>query len=108
MRARAGLASDVSARVEALIGRRHGGDRRAAARHLGIEPERLAGLLSGDWRRFSLDALAALVRGYGVRVEWLLASTSGPDAGRPRRAARPALEHRPVDVPRPRIVWNEA
>lgn len=66
-------ASDVSARIEALVARYDGGDRHAAARRLGIEPERLAGLMSGDWSRFSLDALAALMVGYGVRVETLLA-----------------------------------
>jgi hypothetical protein len=71
------LASQVSARVESLISRHHGGDRRAAARRLGIETDRLAGLLSGDWCRFSLDALAALVRGYGVSVDWLVASDGG-------------------------------
>jgi hypothetical protein len=67
-------ASNVSARVEELIERHDGGDRDTAARRLGIEPDRLAGLLSGDWRRFSLDALAALVRGYSVTMDTLLAS----------------------------------
>jgi hypothetical protein len=62
----------VSARVELLIERHHGGDRRAAARTLEIAPERLAGLLSGDWGEFSLDALAALVLRHGVSVPWLL------------------------------------
>jgi hypothetical protein len=77
------LASELSARVESLIARHHRGNRRAAAHQLGIEPERLDGLLSGDWRRFTLDALAALVRGYQVNLHWLLASTTGTAAGVP-------------------------
>jgi hypothetical protein len=77
------LASDVSARVETLIARHHRGNRRAAAHQLGIEPDRLDGLLSGDWRRFTLDALAALVRGYQVNLHWLLASTGNGAGGVP-------------------------
>jgi hypothetical protein len=50
-------ASNGSARVEELIERHDGGDRDTAARRLGIAPDRLAGLLSGDWRKFSLEAL---------------------------------------------------
>jgi hypothetical protein len=68
------LASNVSARIEALILHHDGGDRGAAARRLGLEPERLAGLLSGDWRRFSLDGFAAAVRAYGVTFDSLIAS----------------------------------
>ena len=82
------LASDVSARIEALVARYDGGDRLAAARRLGIEPERLAGLLSGDWSRFSLDALAALMLGYGVRVESLLAPPRAPATAAARTLAR--------------------
>jgi hypothetical protein len=78
---RAPQASRVSARVALLIARHHGGDRRAAARTLGIAPEGLAGLLSGDWCRFSLDDLAALIRGHDVSVGWLLGSEQ---AARPR------------------------
>lgn len=87
------LAAHLSARVAALIALHHGGDRRAAARRLGIAPDCLAGILSGDWRRFSLDALAALVRGYGIGVDWLLVSTAdSQDAGTDdaRRRRRPA------------------
>ena len=62
----------VSARVDLLIERYHGGDRRAAAHALGIAPADLAGMLSGDWREFTLDAFAALVLGHGVAVPWLL------------------------------------
>jgi hypothetical protein len=68
-------ASNVSARVEELIDRHEGGNLDTAARRLGIAPERLAGMLSGDWRRFSLDALAALVRGYSVSTDSLLATS---------------------------------
>jgi hypothetical protein len=57
-----------------LIKQNDGGDRDTAARRLGIAPDRLAGLLSGDWRRFSLDALAALVQGYSVTMDSLLAT----------------------------------
>jgi hypothetical protein len=49
-----------------------GGNREIAALRLGIEPDHLSGLLSGDWARFTLDALAKLVRGYSVPVETLL------------------------------------
>jgi hypothetical protein len=76
-------ASNLSARVGELIERHDGGDRETAARRLGIAPDRLAGLLSGDWRRFSLDALAALVQGYSVTLDSLLAAPAGGSAGRP-------------------------
>ena len=78
------LASNVSARIEELIARHDGGDRRAAARRLGIGPECLAGILSGDWGRFSLDAFAATVRGYGVSLESLIA----PEGRTTQTAAR--------------------
>jgi hypothetical protein len=68
----AAWASNVSARVDLLIERHHGGDRGAAAQALGIAPEGLDGMLTGDWREFTLDALAALVLGHGVTVPWLL------------------------------------
>jgi hypothetical protein len=68
-------ATAVSARVATLIARHHDGDENAAAASLGIEATSLTGLLSGDWRRFSLDALAALVREHQVSVQWLLGST---------------------------------
>jgi hypothetical protein len=61
--------------VEELIERHDGGNRDTAARRLGIAPERIAGMLSGDWHRFSLDALAALVRGYSVSTDSLLATS---------------------------------
>ena len=80
-------ASNVSARVEELIARHDGGDRDTAAQRLGIAPDRLAGLLSGDWRRFSLEALAAAVRRYTVSLEALLAPAA---AG--ARALNPTLE----------------
>jgi len=69
-------AQNVSARVKDLIERHDGGDWTMAAHRLGIEPDRLAGLLSGDWRRFSLDALTALVRGYSISLDSLLAPTA--------------------------------
>lgn len=86
------LASNVSARVKALIACNDGGNRRAAARALGVDPECLAGLLSGDWRQFSLEALAALVRGYGVSPAWLLAPSSPaePPVSKRRAAAKSA------------------
>jgi hypothetical protein len=70
-------AFDVSARIDGLIERYHGGDHRLAARRLGIDPTLLAGLLSGDWRHFSLDAIAAVIRTHGVTIDWLLGSPSG-------------------------------
>jgi hypothetical protein len=70
-------AADVSARIDALITRHYGGDRSLAAGRLDISPELLGGLLSGDWRRFSLDALIAVIRTHGVTIDWLLGSTSG-------------------------------
>lgn len=72
-------ASNLSARVHALIAHHHAGDRCAAAEQLGIEPDTLAGLLTGDWRQFSLAALAVIVRAYDVSPAWLLAATSGAD-----------------------------
>ena len=68
----AAWAWNVSERVDLLIERHHGGDRHAAAHALGIRPEALAGMLTGDWREFTLDALTALVLGHGVTVPWLL------------------------------------
>ena len=68
------LASNVSARIQDLIARHDKGDHRAAARRLGIDHECLAGILSGDWRRFSLDAFAAAVRAYGVTLDSLIDS----------------------------------
>jgi hypothetical protein len=70
-------AAEVSARVHRLIERHHGGDRALAARRLGISSELLGGLLSGDWRQFSLEALVAVIRTHGVTIDWLLGSTSG-------------------------------
>jgi hypothetical protein len=67
-------ATAVSARVEGLIARHHGGDTALAARRLGIDPKLLAGILSGDWRQFSLDALVAVIRTHGVTIDWLLGS----------------------------------
>jgi len=75
------LASDVSARIAGLIERHHRGDRGAAAQRLGVNPKRLAGLLSGDWRQFSLDTLVALVVGYGVSPSWLLSAADGSEGG---------------------------
>lgn len=79
--------ADVSARVGALVQRYHGGDREIAAQRFGIKPELLDGLLTGDWRQFSLDALVAVIRTHGVTVDWLLGSTGGAwetaPAGRP-------------------------
>ena len=67
------LASAVSARVQTLIAFHEKGDKQATARRLGIDVRELTGLLSGDWRQFSLDALGALVLTYGVSIDWLLA-----------------------------------
>jgi transcriptional regulator with XRE-family HTH domain len=64
-------AGNLSARIERLIESYDGGDRETAGRRLGIAPDRLDGLLSGDWRRFSLEALARLVQGYGVPIDEL-------------------------------------
>ena len=69
--------AEVSARVGALVERFHGGDRGIAAERLGIRPELLDGLLTGDWRQFSLDALVAVIRTHKVTIDWLLGSTGG-------------------------------
>jgi transcriptional regulator with XRE-family HTH domain len=66
-------AGNLSARFECLIESYDGGDRETAGRRLGIAADQLAGLLSGDWRRFSLEALARLVQGYGVSLDELFA-----------------------------------
>jgi hypothetical protein len=73
------FAEDVSERVAELVARHDQGDRRAAARRLGIDQECLTGLLSGDWNLFSLDGLAALVRVYGVGPAWLIAARACPN-----------------------------
>jgi hypothetical protein len=70
-------AAEVSARVDGLIRRRYGGNQGLAAQRLGVSPELLTGLLSGDWRQFSLDALVAIIRTHGVTIDWLLGSASG-------------------------------
>jgi hypothetical protein len=70
-------AGAVSARIERLISRYHDADRDLAARRLGIEPAILDGLLSGDWRQFSLDGLVAVIRTHRVTVDWLVGSESG-------------------------------
>ncbi len=75
--------------MKSLIDVRDGGDRRAAAYTLGLDAERMVGLLSGDWHRFSLDALAALVTGYGVSIAWLLSPSS--------TAGQQAPAHQPPD-----------
>jgi hypothetical protein len=67
----------VSARIDGLIARHHGGDNALAARRLGIDPKLLAGILSGDWREFSLDALVAIIRTHGVTIDWLLGTAPG-------------------------------
>jgi hypothetical protein len=72
-------ASNLSARIHALIAHHHAGDSDAAAQQLGLEPDTLAGLLTGDWRQFSLAALAVIVRAYDVSPAWLLAATTGAD-----------------------------
>jgi hypothetical protein len=90
------LASKVSARVKALIAHNDGGDARAAACALGLDPDCLDGVLSGDWDRFSLDALAALVRGYGVSPGWLLTSHPRHQARRP--ASREPAVIRPASL----------
>ena len=59
----------VSERIERLIAQYDGGDHQSAGRRLGIGAERLQALLSGDWRRFSLEDLALLVRGYSVPAD---------------------------------------
>lgn len=89
------LASDVSSRIAALIERHHRGDRRAAAQRLGVDPHQLACLLSGDWRQFSLDTLAAVVVGYGVNTRWLLAAA---DKGAEGRRGGLASEKRAGDI----------
>ena len=79
-------ARNVSAWMERLIESYDGGDRETAGRRLGIAPDQLDGLLSGDWRRFSLEPLARLVQGYGVSIDELFAF--------------PRTEHSPCPLPR--------
>ena len=76
-------AGSLSATIESLIEHHDGGDRETAGRRLGIAPGRLDGLLSGDWRRFSLEALAQVVQGYGVSIEELFAFPPAQDPPRP-------------------------
>jgi hypothetical protein len=80
-------AGSLSARIKWLIETYDAGDREAAGRRLGIARDRLDGLLSGDWRRFSLEALARLVQGYRVSIDDLFAlpKTEDPPCPLPRR-----------------------
>jgi hypothetical protein len=66
-------ADKISAHIALLIESHDGGDRKTAGRRLGIAPDRLDGLLSGDWKRFSLEGLAQVVQGYGVSIDELFA-----------------------------------
>jgi hypothetical protein len=96
---RASSGAEVSARVGALVERCHGGDRRLAAERFGIKPELLDGLLTGDWRQFSLDALVAVIRTHGVTIDWLLGSTGGVgETVRPGRPARTASNIEPEGI----------
>ena len=67
----------MSARIGGLVARHHGGDNALAARRLGIDPKLLAGILSGDWGQFSLDAFVAIIRTHGVTIDWLLGGAPG-------------------------------
>lgn len=72
--------------MKTLIERYHGDDRGLAARQLGVKRELLDGLLTGDWRQFSLDALVAVIYTYGVTIDWLLGSSgSSWEAATPGR-----------------------
>jgi hypothetical protein len=83
-------ASILSERVHELIAYHHAGDWQAAVEQLGIAPDVLAGLLTSDWRRFSLGALAMIVQSYEVSPAWLLSATAGADAS-PSRATHPLI-----------------
>lgn len=76
-------AGSLSASIESLIEHHDGGDRQNAGRRLGIAPDRLDGLLSGDWRRFSLESLAQVVQGYGVSIDELFAFPPAEDPAWP-------------------------
>ena len=86
---------EVSSRIEGLIERYHAGDRGRAAIRLGIAPELLDGLLSGDWRHFSLDALVAVIHTHGVSIDWLLGSSRGWEPAAPSRGTRNASNIEP-------------
>jgi hypothetical protein len=86
--------------VRALIERCHGGDRGVAARHLGVKRELLDGLLSGDWRQFSLDALVAVITTQGVTIDWLLGSNGNAwEAASPCGPAMSASRIEPEKLP---------
>jgi predicted XRE-type DNA-binding protein len=78
----------VSARVRRLIDSRDAGNRASAAARLGVKPELLDGLMSGDWRQFSLDALVAVIRTHDVSIDWLLGCTV---AGRQTTQGNPSM-----------------
>ena len=73
-------AGSLSARIKWLIETHDGGDTEPAGRRLGIGPDRLDGLLSGDWRRFSLEALARVVQGYRISIDELFAFSRTEDS----------------------------
>jgi hypothetical protein len=92
-------ASDISTRVATLVGRRHRGNQSDAAKYLGIDPESLAGLLSSDWRLFSLDALAALIREYHVSADWLVGSMTPQQLDRSAVVRLPPLRRKRTRTP---------
>lgn len=71
-------AACIAARVRMLVERHDGGDIRAAAARLGVPTVVLEDMLTGEWSRMRADVLAAVVRTYGVAVDWLISFTA-PD-----------------------------
>ena len=62
----------LAARVQGLIQGRFGGDVRAAARALEVDEMKLRDIVEHATDHPSLDALAAIVRRFGIDACWLL------------------------------------
>lgn len=62
----------LAARVQGLIQGRFGGDLSAAAQALGVDEKHLRDIVEHATDRPSLDALAAIIRRFGIDACWLL------------------------------------
>ena len=81
----------LAARVQGLIHGRFGGDVAAAARELRVEEKELRDIVERATDHPSLDALAAIVRQFGIDACWLL--TGEYDWASHRRQLEEEEEH---------------
>jgi hypothetical protein len=91
----------LAARVQGLIHARFGGDVSAAARELGVAEKDVRDIVERATDHPSLDALAAIVRRFGIDACWLL--TGEYDWASHRRQLTEEEEH-DDDAPRKAIL----